>query len=492
MPDGHMDPDLPSGHELSRRLAAVPLLALVVVALVIVAGGVSADVWVGPMPTLEAAVVAATSLVAVLVAVLLLARAGAEAAPRLVGLSTAFLFVAVLVVGHALAFPGIVTARGLWSTPASSPAAWLWLTWHLGFAAAVGLSLLAPASVVDRFGGALLRHRILVAWSAIASSVAAVAVVVALAPSGPALVVQGRVQPALHVVQAVVLAGTVGVAAGILVRRRTGDRLERWMAVALATMVADLVVSLVSTRRYSAGWYVTRVAELATFGLVLVVLLVDIADLYWRTEQQKRRLQVAVTRDSLTGAASRQAILETADRLIGRLAGPAPASGRAGTAGPRVTGEGPGAGEPAAATPAAIAMFDLDHFKAVNDRHGHLVGDEVLAEAALRVAHTLRGGDRVGRYGGEEFLLVMEPSTEEQAVTIAERVRAAIGDEPFSTSVGPVALTASLGVTLLAPSDDLLSAIGRADRALYDAKRAGRDRVVVARAPAAVARGRAS
>ena len=498
MPEEDEGFDQPVGRALVRRLAVVPIVALAFMVAVIVVGSVVADVWVGPMPTLESAVVASTTLLSVLVGVLLLARAGAEGEPRLVGLSAGFLFVAVLIVGHGLSFPGVVTTTGLWSSPTSSVSAWLWLAWHVGFTVAVGASLLAPSSLVDRAGGPILRYRRVVAWSAVFAAAGLVAAVAVVEPYFPALVVRGRVQPMLHGIEIGALAITVAVAVGILLRHDATDRLRRWMVVALAAMVADQVVSIVASRRFTAGWYVTRLSELVIFALVLVVLLVDIADLYWRTEQQKRTLQAAVSRDALTGAASRQAILEVATIVIGRAADVVGGAGRCdpvcGPARERV--EGPGAmaaGDDAGLgrsgpppVPAAIAMVDLDHFKVVNDRHGHLVGDQVLAEAALRAAHTLRGGDRIGRYGGEEFLLVLDPATEEQAVAIAERVRASIGGTPFSTSEGPVTVTASLGVTVLGPSDDLLSAIGRADGALYEAKRAGRDRVVVV-VPAEVA-----
>ena len=126
--------------------------------------------------------------------------------------------------------------------------------------------------------------------------------------------------------------------------------------------------------------------------------------------------------------------------------------------------------------PAGLIVLDLDHFKAVNDRHGHPVGDRVLAEAAARIAAEARAVDSTGRIGGEEFAWLLPGANEAEALAAAERLRAAIRSAPFATGLD---LTASLGVCALAAGEDPDGLLDRADRALYWAKACGRDTAVV-------------
>jgi len=128
----------------------------------------------------------------------------------------------------------------------------------------------------------------------------------------------------------------------------------------------------------------------------------------------------------------------------------------------------------------SVTMLDLDHFKKVNDAYGHLVGDEVLKETALRIQATTRAYDLVGRLGGEEFVVVHPDADYKQARTIAGRIWEAIGAQPYVIEGNKIKVTASLGVATLdlTTENDLTPALQRADRALYNAKKAGRDRVM--------------
>jgi diguanylate cyclase (GGDEF)-like protein len=127
----------------------------------------------------------------------------------------------------------------------------------------------------------------------------------------------------------------------------------------------------------------------------------------------------------------------------------------------------------------SVTMVDLDHFKKVNDAYGHLVGDEVLKETARRIQATTRTYDLVGRLGGEEFVIVHPDADYMQAKGIAGRIWEAIRQEPYVIEGKKIMVAASLGVATLDPSveKDITPALQRADRALYSAKRAGRDRV---------------
>jgi len=126
-------------------------------------------------------------------------------------------------------------------------------------------------------------------------------------------------------------------------------------------------------------------------------------------------------------------------------------------------------------TPLTIMLLDLDHFKQVNDTHGHQVGDEVLIELAQRLSNNIRETALVGRWGGEEFLILCPELNQDHALTLAEKLRQLIEIQPFNI-VGTQ--TASFGVATLkthATEDSLLEA---ADKALYEAKKQGRNRII--------------
>ena len=129
--------------------------------------------------------------------------------------------------------------------------------------------------------------------------------------------------------------------------------------------------------------------------------------------------------------------------------------------------------------PLSVLMLDLDHFKAVNDRHGHAAGDDVLRFMGAAVALQLRATDVAGRTGGEEFALVLPETGLEDALATAERVRLAVAQTPVPTneSPQPIPVTVSIGVAALEPGSTLDDLLSRADEALYAAKRSGRNRV---------------
>jgi diguanylate cyclase (GGDEF)-like protein len=128
--------------------------------------------------------------------------------------------------------------------------------------------------------------------------------------------------------------------------------------------------------------------------------------------------------------------------------------------------------------PLSILLFDLDHFKAINDRFGHLCGDAVLAEVGRRFHEVLRTSDLKCRYGGEEFLGVLPATPLHGAGCVAETLRREIADRPIAWGGEVVSITASIGVTQAEPGElDIDAIIARADAALYRAKQRGRDRV---------------
>jgi diguanylate cyclase (GGDEF)-like protein len=131
--------------------------------------------------------------------------------------------------------------------------------------------------------------------------------------------------------------------------------------------------------------------------------------------------------------------------------------------------------------PVAALMLDLDHFKQVNDRHGHGAGDDVLREVARRILATVREIDVPARYGGEEFAVLLPETGLDTAREVAERIRLAVVDAPIKTRKGPLAVTLSAGVAAReAGGGDLGALLEAADGALYQAKAAGRNRIAIA------------
>ncbi len=128
--------------------------------------------------------------------------------------------------------------------------------------------------------------------------------------------------------------------------------------------------------------------------------------------------------------------------------------------------------------PVSIAMADIDHFKSINDSHGHAAGDAVLREAAQRMRSVLRAYDGLARYGGEEFLMLLPGCDTESALEIAERARLAVASEPAHTEAAALAVTISVGIASTVAADvDPATLIAAADEALYRAKAKGRNRV---------------
>ncbi len=166
--------------------------------------------------------------------------------------------------------------------------------------------------------------------------------------------------------------------------------------------------------------------------------------------QREQALSEAASTDKLTGVSNRQ----HGERLLEEAASYALENGQ----------------------PLALIMADIDYFKRINDRFGHPAGDRVLRKVARNIRQTLRNGDTVIRWGGEEFLIVLENCGLEPGIALAERIRTGI-QQLADSEVGLVTL--SLGVALLDANEGIEAAIARADAALYEAKRKGRNQVSV-------------
>lgn len=128
-----------------------------------------------------------------------------------------------------------------------------------------------------------------------------------------------------------------------------------------------------------------------------------------------------------------------------------------------------------------VAMIDVDHFKHINDTHGHAVGDLALCHLVDTMKRKIRPGQPLYRFGGEEFLLLMQTRSAEEAMLAAKRLISVVRGAPLQVpNVGAVKLTITIGLCLARPDTDLHAAIERADKAMYEGKHAGRDRCVMA------------
>jgi diguanylate cyclase (GGDEF)-like protein len=169
--------------------------------------------------------------------------------------------------------------------------------------------------------------------------------------------------------------------------------------------------------------------------------------------RERDTLQRKAMLDSLTHLWNRQAILDVLERELARS---------------RRTGQ-----------PVGVLMADVDHFKEVNDTHGHLTGDAALREIARRMRAAVRPYDAIGRYGGEEFLVVLSNCGGEVAGKIGDKIRMRVGLAPIEVAAGRFPVTLSLGAVSSdsLKSADPLSLVAAADAALYRAKASGRNRV---------------
>lgn len=176
-------------------------------------------------------------------------------------------------------------------------------------------------------------------------------------------------------------------------------------------------------------------------------------ELLARSKSQQKTLRMAAATDSLTGLANHETILTELERALQQ--------------------------PPTKNHPVVAIMADIDHFKQINDTHGHLTGDKVLVETTRRIQSALRDFDDIGRYGGEEFLLVLSGSNLVTATAVAKRIREHVGNQPINLQGLEVPVTISLGVAAAHEGEAVDELVARADKALYAAKAAGRNCVIV-------------
>jgi diguanylate cyclase (GGDEF)-like protein len=236
-------------------------------------------------------------------------------------------------------------------------------------------------------------------------------------------------------------------------RGRAEGLLSRWPAIfilfangAVFLLRSPLIAQLgwqTDQPVFSSAWLTVISTEslLATISTAFILLAMA-------KERAELGHKTAAKTDALTGLANRRSFFQEAARLI--------ASG---------------------SRPVALLMIDLDHFKSINDQFGHAVGDKVLKIFAQTSVGHLRPTDLVGRLGGEEFAVLLMNASQEGALLVAERLRSAFAAAAATVDGLPIHATASVGLSLLHPGQDMSALLDLADQALYRAKATGRNRV---------------
>lgn len=232
---------------------------------------------------------------------------------------------------------------------------------------------------------------------------------------------------------------------------------ERYVYVILLTS-RDSTVDLIAGLDSGADDYMTKPVNLSELAARLRSGQ-RILELQQKLIEAREQMRTQATYDALTGLLNRGAIFDMARREM-RTAN------RDGTS-------------------LSLLICDVDHFKKLNDTHGHPAGDEALREIASRMSASLRASDWVGRYGGEEFLIVLPRATLPQATEIAERVRRNVCSEPMQIAGAPLSVSVSIGAVVREPEQptELAELVALADACLLRAKRQGRNQVIFHGAP---------
>ncbi|TDX31493.1 diguanylate cyclase (GGDEF)-like protein [Modicisalibacter xianhensis] len=222
------------------------------------------------------------------------------------------------------------------------------------------------------------------------------------------------------------------------------------ISLSILTLTALQVIELGDrTNDWHHGSLVPDLVLMANLLLVSVLFAVILTGLEGVTERLERSYRREATHDALTGVYNRRAVLKAAEQMA---------------QGDRTF---------------AILMIDIDYFKRINDEYGHDVGDRALCHLSECLRLGLREEDVLGRYGGEEFMVVLNSMTLNDAVGVAERLAALVRENPYAAANGlTLSMSVSVGVAVSSQAEDLNGLIVLADQRLYRAKRTGRDRIV--------------
>jgi diguanylate cyclase (GGDEF)-like protein len=445
---------------LQRKVAA---LLVTLIAFVLVATIPYAEVplpVVAPFLPIFAAVVALTEgLTSCLLMVQFMTTRRLYLAP----LAGAYIYVAVMVCIQLLVFPGVFSPTGLLGGNTQS-AVWLWVFWHGGFPLLVCVAMLlrdwGRVAAINRDASARQGIGLFLGAIALALLLAYLAIRVDTLPP----LIQGNNFKTLSGSVDGWAVWGVNLAAVVLVvwpQKRSQEILRLFLFVAVLASLADVSLTLLSSARYSTGWYVSRMLSIASSMSLLLALILQLSRLYRALSVSHASLLRTAARDGLTGVYNRRSFDDAAQAEWLR----AQRNGEA----------------------LSVVLLDVDHFKRYNDHFGHVQGDTCLRSVAQALAHTVkRPADMVARYGGEEFVMLLPGTQGDATLRIAEKARLAVAalhvpasmpGQYVSLSGGCATWHAASGYQSL---DELVHA---ADQALYEAKAQGRNQVRAVQEP---------
>ncbi|MCF7220849.1 sensor domain-containing diguanylate cyclase [Marilutibacter chinensis] len=231
-----------------------------------------------------------------------------------------------------------------------------------------------------------------------------------------------------------------------------GQRSARFVLVSWLPLMALVTMRVLQVLGVWAGPYWLAYAYPAGFAIAGLVVTIGLSDKMQELRRDRDQASQMASYDALTGTSSRPVI----EDLLRTSVDEAHKSGM----------------------PLSLVFFDIDHFKLINDTHGHRVGDECIRIVALRVRNRLRTYDQIGRYGGDEMMVLLPCTGLKEAIGVAENMRSAVNCRPIAAEDAVVDVTLSLGVAELQPGETPEQLLERADAALYASKSAGRDRVI--------------
>ena len=380
----------------------------------------------------------------------------------LCALGCGYLFTALIAAIHALSFPGLLAPNGLFGAGPQTTA-WLYMFWHGGFP----LFVIAYACLKDNQDEP--RSTMLTIAAGIAGTVILTAVVILVAtvgqPALPAIMQGNRYTPLmLGVVTSVWLLSAAALYA--LWRREQRSVLDLWLMVAMCAWMIDIALSAVlNGGRFDLGFYSGRLYGLLAASFLLLLLLHEHGALYAQLVARNIELRRLMSLDPLTGIANRRSFDETLNLEWRRAS--------------------------RSQQPLSLLVIDVDHFKLYNDTYGHVAGDQCLRTVAEVIDTCIkRAGDLAARYGGEEFAVILPHTTANDAHMLAQKICDTLNGRNLPHRGSPTSnhVTVSIGVATRhtiqsAGSNPEVKAtnpvvlIEAADKALYDAKAAGRNQV---------------